>query len=307
MEFKCEHCNKIYKSYQSRWNHYKKCSSKNVVVNNTTVVIPVVENVVDCSNSIKQENNICKYCNKELCDRTYRWRHEKKCSKKNDITKENAELKLQISEIIEYHKKEMEEIKKILKIHPKTLQKINKELSNSSNINNGNINNGTVNNTTNNYIIPLSEQNLVEVLSENEKIKILRSGSGTTPHIQLLNTIYKDPKYKKYRNVYVTNLANNYAHIFDDNENKYIIDTKENIMDKYGDYTICDIQDIYKDEIKEKVPVKILNKVERFCDKYFDDEIFKKKIKEEMILNLYNNQNNVKRLYDDTNKNTLEL
>ena len=294
-EIKCKYCNKIYSSMSSRSNHIKRIHKSNINNNIPEYIQQYIpENIQNCIYN-------CSQCNKKYKSYFSKWRHEKSCNKKDEkiekldqIIKENQELKMMIQNV--------------LKIHPKTLQKINKDLSTTNNIqsNNGTINNGTVNNTIHNYIIPLSEQNLVEVLTDDEKIKILRAGSGTTPHLELLNTIYKDPKYKKYRNVYVTNLTNNYAHVFDDKENKYIIDTKEKIMDTYGDHKVIDIKDIYNDEIKEKVPKRIVNKVETFCEKYFDDEIFKKKIKEEMILNLYNNQDNVKKIYNETNK-TLEL
>ena len=71
-EFKCEHCKKDYSSYKSRWLHIKKYHKTPVVKSSTTVVQPVVENVVKCSkNENKVANNICKYCNKQFCDRMY--------------------------------------------------------------------------------------------------------------------------------------------------------------------------------------------------------------------------------------------
>jgi hypothetical protein len=68
----------------------------------------------------------------------------------------------------------MEIINKKCKIHPKTLQKINKQL----NIDNNGIineNNGTINNNNITYnIIGLGHENLTDVFSKKEKLKILK-------------------------------------------------------------------------------------------------------------------------------------
>ena len=77
-------------------------------------------------------------------------------------------------------------------------------------------------------------------------------------------------------------------------------------MDKYGDYKFYDIQDIYND-IGEDIPNELLDKIKKVCDDYFDDKEFRDKTKKEMLINLYNNQDNVKDIYDETNKKTLIL
>ena len=65
------------------------------------------------------------------------------------------------------------------KIHPKTLQKINKQLINN-NINNGTINNITNNGTINNNIniVKFGSENIKDNLNEKEILKILNSRYG---------------------------------------------------------------------------------------------------------------------------------
>jgi hypothetical protein len=71
-----------------------------------------------------------------------------------------------------------------MKIHPKTLQKIN------NNLNNCNNNNTIINNT----IISVSDQNLKNVLNKNEKLAVLNSGSKA--HLKLTDIIYKNQNIK---------------------------------------------------------------------------------------------------------------
>jgi hypothetical protein len=65
----------------------------------------------------------------------------------------------------------IETMNKKCKVHPKTLQKINKQLINDNK--NISINKGTVNNTYN--IIGLGHENLHEIFSKKEKMAILKN------------------------------------------------------------------------------------------------------------------------------------
>jgi len=83
-------------------------------------------------------------------------------------------------------KKEILEMKSILlefmnkncKVHPKQLQKINKQLNgnnniiNENNVTNNTTNNGTVNNT---FILALGKENLPELFTKKDKLKVLNA------------------------------------------------------------------------------------------------------------------------------------
>ena len=73
--FNCNVCNKDYKSYKSLWNHNKKFHNKNkVIIGNNEVIIG--------NNEVIIGKNQCKYCNKILNDRSYKYKHQKICKYK---------------------------------------------------------------------------------------------------------------------------------------------------------------------------------------------------------------------------------
>ena len=111
MDFKCNHCNKSYKSYQSRWNHINRYHNNSTHLNPPILPpIPTKNNVVEIK---------CNYCNKTFT--------------RNDSLKKHIDLnrckKDNKDEKIEKLEKQMEELKdmlqKALKIHhPDLLEKI---------------------------------------------------------------------------------------------------------------------------------------------------------------------------------------
>ena len=225
MEYKCNTCDKKYVSYKSLWNHNKKFHTIKNVQNVAPNVVQCPENVSnvvhDVAVNIQQENKICKKCNKTFCDRIYRWRHEKKCNQVKNQKSEIELMKKQIEDIKQESKKEMESLKnqlqKALKIHPKTLQKINKQLNN-----NGTINNNTIN------IIQLGKEDLSKMLSTDEKMKILnRQAMGINDLVKLVHT---SGKYKKCMNVYITNLQNTIGYMYDEKQNTFIAVNKNELL-----------------------------------------------------------------------------
>jgi hypothetical protein len=280
MEHVCINCNKFYASYKSLWLHKYKYHKipvvENVVVKNN-VVKNVVENVV--------KNNICKKCNKHLADRISRWKHEKICTQKN-LEKENKEIKKELLEIknekdkeILELRKEMEKMKDIiqksLKIHPKTLQKINTQLNN----------NGTINNIT---IVQLGKENLSELLTKQEKIGILnRQAMGINDIVELAHT---SGKYKKCMNVYITNLQNTIGYMYDEKQNNFIAVNKNELLNELLDSRMYDIEKFYE-EFQEKINADKAEKIKKFIDRKNNDEDCLKGLKKEEIkLILYNNK-----------------
>ena len=162
MLYECEHCKKTYKSYQSRWNHIFKNHQEKQVEKTTLQKKEVEKNTV-----LNQQNNtsntICKFCNKELCDASYRRKHEKICKIKKQ--QDDNILKNQILENQEL-KKQFDELKQLVndqQQNKQTTNNINQQVNVDGNINN-NINNNIVNNNI--TIIPLGSENLDDVLSK---------------------------------------------------------------------------------------------------------------------------------------------
>ena len=284
MEFNCEYCNKTYKSYQSRWNHIKKYHKDgvvkdvvNVVKNNTNVVKNVVKDVV-------KKTTECIYCNKVLADRISRWRHEQKCNKKiDDIHEDKLILLEQQNEKLESKIEELKDLLlKSMKIHPKTLNKINKQLNN----------NGVINNTTNNIqIVQLGEENLTELLSKQEKMKILNHRGHSLKEI--VNLVHISDKFTQFRNIYITNLQNSIGYKYDTKTNSFIAVNKSVLLDDIIDCRMCDIETFYN-ELEDKLDSTTTTAIKRFIDRMNDEDDKLKGIKkEELKLLLYNSREKI--------------
>jgi ribosomal protein S18 len=168
--FKCEKCNKCYSSYKSLWNHNKKYhknedsnkvigevggsrgevgGSRGEVGGSRGEVIDEVGRKIIIEVEKNKKIIKCEFCNKIFSSKYTKYEHKKKACKiiKSNNNNEIIEMKNEINELKQF-------IIQNCKIHPKTLQKINKELVNNNIINNNTINNNIINNNTiNNNII----------------------------------------------------------------------------------------------------------------------------------------------------------
>ena len=175
--------------------------------------------------------------------------------------------------------KEMLELKELLqkslKIHPKTLQKINNQLNN----------NGTINNIT---IIQLGKENLSELLTKQEKLGILnRQAMGINDLVELTHA---SGKYKNCMNVYITNLQNTIGYMYDEKQNNFIAVNKNELLNDLVDSRMYDIEKFY-DEFQEKIDPTKGQKIKKFIDRMNNDEDCLKGLKKEEIkLILYNNK-----------------
>jgi hypothetical protein len=130
MDYICKYCNKKYKSYHSRSNHYRLYHKPESIVCQLNVnpsVNPSVNPKVDKNVNLisKQDNKyVCIRCNIKFTTRQAKSRHIlKSCNKNDRLQKENDIIKKENLEI----KNELNKIKdllKLCKIHPKTLQKV---------------------------------------------------------------------------------------------------------------------------------------------------------------------------------------
>ena len=278
--YKCKKCPKEYSSYKSLWRHddmkHKTGCQQKVSICQETV------NEMSTEDNLKEVIIKCSKCGKDFKSRQGKWSHEKKCVNKIDdidiIKKENIEIK---KEMLEY-KKEMEflknQLQKALKIHPKTLQKINNQLNNS----------GTINNVT---IIQLGSENLINALNDKEKRFILDRQAMSLNH--LVDLVHVSKKYKKFHNVYITNLQSTFAYKFDVKQNKFIAVNKNELLTDIVDSRMYDIQKFY-DEIYPELEPKKAAQIKKFIDRMGNEEDELKDIKKEEIkLILYNNKEKI--------------
>ena len=279
MEYKCNYCNKNYASYQSRCNHIRKyhTDDRNTKETLTNKLGNIKETLTNTSLLVETPNLLnCKYCNKNFTTTQSKYRHMKYyCKEKNnkneiqEIKKENIEMKKEIADLKNL-------LQKSLKIHPKTLQKINNQLNN----------NGTINNTIN--IIQLGKEDLNKMLSTAEKMSILnRQAMGINDLVKLVHT---SGKYKKCMNVYITNLQNTIGYMYDEKQNNFIAVNKNELLNDLLDSRMYDIENFYE-KLQSKFESEKANRIKKFIDRMKNDEDCLKDLKKEEIkLILYNNR-----------------
>jgi hypothetical protein len=297
-EYKCEVCIKQYKNYKSLWKHnyvYHKPvpikSGNNVVINSSIGVVKSGKNIAEPKINLSTENisknRICKICNKILCDRFYKIKHEKKCKKEQDldlvkIKQENNDLKNQITELSNTQKT----ILKKIKLSPKSAKSL-KIINNNNNINNNTINNNTVN------IMSLGRENVIPLMTEQDKLKILKSYQTVEdPHIALVRAIYNDPKFIDARNTIITNLQTKTCLAYNENTCKFDAVNKDEHLDNLIYYRQCNIKDLYNKEPDLRLKMDNLSKklIECYienCGSLKSSKLYNKH-KEEIIYIIYN-------------------
>jgi len=274
MSFICKHCNKEYSSQSSRSNHIKIYHSVEIDKKAASIHQHKSSKI---SSSKKEEvgDFKCKNCDKIYNHYQSKWRHEKDCKvKKIEIDEKDFK--------IEKLEKEMENLKnmlqKALKIHPKTLNKINNQLNN----------NGTINNIT---IIQLGQENLSEILNTRQKKNILNRQAMSLN--DLVDLVHVSGKYKEFQNVYITNLQSTFAYKFDEKANKFIAVNKNELLNDLVDSRMYDIEKFYEEICPDLEPHKA-EQIKRFIDRMGDEEDELKGIKKEEIkLILYNNKDKI--------------
>ena len=278
-DFHCEKCNKYYSSIQSLSNHRRIKHCNPIVTEKVTKKCEKEKNVtknVIKSNHTNENIQECKYCYKVLANRHSKWRHEQKCNSSNEniklnkdeeiqeLKKENAEIKKENAEI----KSMLMELLKRSKIHPKTLEKINKDLvknknNNIINGNSNNINSGTVNNIN---IIKFGNENINQILNQKEKLKILEARFLSLE--ESIKRIHFNDARPEYQNILITNLRDDLAYVFDGN--KFVTTKKNTAITELIDNHIDSIE-ISLDEYKEKLNPRVVQKIEELIDKINDD------------------------------------
>jgi hypothetical protein len=240
-KYKCKHCNKYYASQNSLCNHNKKFHLHN--------------NVVE---SITKNTYNCRKCNKNFNNYQNRWAHDKICKEDINIKlkQENDELKNKLHELLLQQ----------AKIHPKKLQKINNQL-----ISNININNGTI---INNTYVKFGIINHSQILNEKTILNILNKPYQCIE--ESIKTIHFNKNLPEYNNIYITNMKDDIAYIFDGE--KFISVKKnqviEDLIDNHKEQ-IEDSFDLHKNKLRDFTCKRlqsfldaINNEEESYTDKY---------------------------------------
>jgi len=310
-KYTCNICTKEYKTYKSMWNHKNKYH-KNNNINDQKMTIPEAENDHLMTNNdhllknideMKEDNTICKYCNKKLSAYTHLRRHLKTCKKKDDIEKENENLKDKMLKM----EKSLDELKKIMlstmnkkyKMHPKTLQK----MINNTNSNNIINNNMTINNNI--QYVELGDEELHKVFTKREKLNIL-CGLGS-PIDKIIKHTHLNDDYPQFQTIIITNVKSNLAYTFNKMLKKYILMDKTEILENLIGYRFDDLQQFY-DECKNKIDPEQRECLEKLFMLKYDDKYYTNKSKEFNVI-IYNecNKDNIKHKTIEDNDSEIDI
>ena len=279
MDHYCTICNKIYSSYKSLWNHNKifhnsqKIHNSSISINSSSQLLNTPQiSTTQTDNSIKKLE--CNYC-KKLCSRSDNLhRHELKCKVRlsNEaeakLKQENEMLKNELNnfknDMMEMHKKLINALNQN-KIHPKTLNKINKNCNNNNN--NNNSNNKIINNT----YVKFDRVDISKVLSKKEIVGILNKKLQSLEEV--IKLVHFNEKLPEYSNIYITNMRDNNAYVF--NGTSFITVSKDEVINDLINNYSEEIElsfDIYKNKLSEhtvkrlEVFLEQLNSEDKFVD-----------------------------------------
>jgi len=292
MAYICKQCDKKYSSYKSLWFHnykyHKEEKDKNVALPGKNVAL-LGEKV------FLEKNNICSYCNKILCDRKYRWKHEKIC--KVRILKEEKENE----------KKEIVEIKKQLKEQADIIEEMKKNMNKANNkITNNNINNGNI---INNHIQinAIGYEDFSKILTDKQQLDVLTAGLfDESPIVELVRKTYNDDSLKENRNTYIPNLQSNNCLTYNNEKKRFDAVNKNNHIDNLIENRKDDIIKMYAKHGNKMKPAhkKIFNE---YIENINNNESIKnkelyKKHKEEINRIIYNDKEFMKKVKDIVDK-----
>jgi hypothetical protein len=275
----CNICDKYYSSYKSLWNHnYKYHRTIPTILPQKSTICKNVPTILPQKSTFQ-----CCFCKKILSRNDSLKRHELICKKNKNPILEINELKIE-NEIIKKNYDDLNykfnELLKLCKIHPKTLQKINKTLINN------NINNGTINNIN---IVKFGSEDLSSLLSHTEVLDILnkkmQSLEESIKIIHFNNNRKNKSKiyFYKYeelllqffilepelKNIYITNLKDQYAYIYDGL--KFTAVLKKDVLSELVDNHFENLE-LSIEEYKDQLPYKTACVLDKFIEMMNDEE-----------------------------------
>ena len=273
MEYKCDICNKNYKTYQTLWNHNKNFHN----ITSTNLHINPQNNTISPQISTTNNHLVCSFCNKHLSRTDSLKRHEKTCKEKDkelsNVKQLEIQLKIKEQEILKLKLK----LQKSKKADIVTVNQLNKLLLErhkqyQNYINNGNINNYNGNVVNNIQLIGFGkEENIIERLTYKEKKLILNSRYKS---LEKLIEIVHCGKYNEFKNILVTNAKDNYAYKYNSSKGQFVLSTKDEVINSLIDNRMYELETIYDSFLEEnKIDEKTKDIIEIFINKINNDDI----------------------------------
>jgi hypothetical protein len=259
MAHECDSCNKKFTRKDSLTQHKKRKACKN-------------------------NEYYCKFCNKGFTTDTSMYRHIRDfCKVKKEKDGEKDAIYEKLIQIEKENKQIKEQYEKIIQDNKQLTKTIHNIHKTNNIIKNNNINTGTVNNTNNIIIVGYGKEDLSR-LDKTELLKILQTGYNST--VKLTEAVHFNPKHPEYHNVYISNMKDKYAMMYDGKQ--WTLTTKEDLITKIYE----DKKSFIEENLEEFIESLTLSRkraLERWLDT--DDEDKKiKDIKDNIKLLLYNSR-----------------
>ena len=236
----------------------------------------------------EDDQSKCKFCGKGFTLSTSMYRHMNhtcKIKKSDDLNRDRIyERLLELEE----KSKDIDILKKENNILKKKVVSLEKNVNNINNV--PKITNNTTNNNINNGIV--AHINLIgygkEDLSKIDKKDILKAiQCGYDAAIKLTETLHFNPKHPEYHNIYITNVKDKYAMMFDGQDWNLIM--KNDLINKIYDDKKNYIEENLDDFI-DSLSMSRKKALDRWLETDDTDERISK-IKNEIKLLLYNKRN----------------
>ena len=150
-----------------------------------------------------------------------------------------------------------------------------------------NINNSTITQNIQQNIKLLAYSNTdTSHLTDNDYLKCLKHSNFCIPH--LIEKIHFDPKKPENHNIYISNLKNNYAMIYDGN--KWNLKDRDEVINNILDEKEVIVEQKLEEWIENgKNYPDIMKKFNRYLEKKENDTVLNK-VKNEIKLMLFNNR-----------------
>ena len=217
---------------------------------------------------------ICKYCEKDFSSKQSMYRHIKYSCKKNN----DEDLKELVRLLNEQNKIKDTQLEKMQKQIDKLTSKLKIQ----------NIYTNTNNNTNNtiNYNIKLLNYNQTDYshLTEQDYIKCIKDCNYCVK--SLIEKVHFNEEKPENKNIYISNIKNKYIMLYKNNKWQ-LVDRKNQVNDLY-DYNEVFLENWYS-EYKDKYP-DMITSFERYLKNKDDEDVMINKIKDEILLMLYNNR-----------------
>lgn len=263
--YRCKVCNKNYASYKSLWNHNKQFHTDSVTSNlkcdtNSSLNDTRSNLLLPQITETKILSYECKFCNKKFNFRQNKYQHEKTCKLKinednriNSLEEQNKFLQNEINNL----KQEFASlVKEKGKLHHKTLQKFNNKLNN--------INNNTNSfNTINNTFVKFSNLDYQQIFSPKE-IKSILTKKLMKSLEEFIKQVHFNKKHPEYGNIYITNMKDNLAYIF--NGSEFIVTDKNETLNDLVDNHTTEIN-LSLEKHRATLSSYTINKIEEMINK----------------------------------------